>query len=465
MNADRHGGRWVIAALCAIVALGVGLRVYAASERADDREDPVQDDSIRYYFIAQSLYADGSFDAPEVDRDEAYHPGSPLFHAGFWFLTGGENPKASRIAAALLSALMILFTFLIARRLVWGPEAADRERAPPAQASAAGLIAAFLIAVNPSSTDFYRSMMNEPLSSIVLVAAVLALLWASSPGSLWRWALPGALIGLDVMFRPEAVVFGLVFAVLALVYVAHRLGRNDGFKAAGALLAAMALVLAPWTIRNAIEHGKPTPVTDGGGNALFIGTYLPGNGDHFETFDRERQLLGDYDVPVSELAALPPGYVLGDVLELIAERQYPELSQEEGLAKLGREQLTDDITEHPVEYAGVLAEKFWNMWGQGAAAKPGQGGPGAVGDWFHLLVALAGLIGLILLVVRRRWEAWVLGSVLVLATAIGVLLLAPPRRNVDLLPLVSALAGYAVATGWPGFQRALGRIAPSITRP
>lgn len=463
MKVDRHGGPWVIAALCAIVVLGVGLRVYAAAERADDREDPVQDDSIRYFFVAQSLFDEGSFDAPEVARDEAYHPGSPLFHAGIWYLTGGENPKASRIVAALLSALMIVFTFLLARRLAWGPEA-DRRRAPPAQASAAGLAAALLIAVNPSSTDFYRSMMNEPLSSIVLVAAVFSFLWASAPGSLWRWLLPGALIGLDVMFRPEAVAFGLAFAILAPIHVARLLGRNAGLKAAGALLLAMAVVLAPWTIRNAIELDRPSPVTDGGGNALFIGTYLPGDGDHFKAFDRQAELLTDYDVPVSELAALPPGYVLGDVLELIAEREYPDLSQEKALSKLGREQLEDDIAEHPVEYAGVLAQKFWNMWGQGAAAKPGQGGPGAFGDWLHRLVALAGLIGLVVLALRRRWEAWVLGSVLVLATAIGVLLLAPPRRNVDLLPLVSALAGYAVATGRPGFQRAFGRIAPSITR-
>ena len=95
------GGRaqpgWAVWTLCAIVALGVGLRVYYALEK----ENGVEDDSIRYYFIAQSLYKDHTFDAPQVQNDDAYHPGSPIFHAAVWALTGGINPKASRVAAAL----------------------------------------------------------------------------------------------------------------------------------------------------------------------------------------------------------------------------------------------------------------------------------------------------------------------------------------------------------------------------
>jgi hypothetical protein len=106
------------------------------------------------------------------------------------------------------------------------------------------------------------------------------------------------------------------------------------------------------------------------------------------------------------------------------------------------------------------------MWGQGAAAKPEQAGPGPFGDWLHRVVALFGLIGLVLLAVRRRWEAWAVGSVLVVATAVALVTLAPPRRNVDLMPLVSALAAYAVVAvaGSPGFQRVRGMIADSMTR-
>jgi hypothetical protein len=464
MNVDRHGGPWAVATLCAIVALGVGLRVYYAVEK----ENGVQDDSIRYFFIARSLYVDHSFDAPEVRRDEAYHPGSPLFHAGIFFLTGGVNPKASRIAAALLSALMIVFTYLLARRLAW--PGGDRDRAPPATATAAGLIAAGLIAVNPSSIDYYRSLMNEPLASIALVGAVLSFLWAAESGAAssasparaawprWLpWALPGFLIGLTVMFRPEALVFGAALALIAAVHVERVRDRNAGLAAGGALLLAMALALAPWTIRNAIAIDKVTPVSQGGGNALFIGTYLPADGDHFKLFDRREQLMDEYGVPAAQRAKLPPGYILGDVLALVAKQAHPDLSQDKALGKLGREQLKDDVEHHTAEYAGVLAQKLWNMWGQGAAAKPEQQGPGVAGDWFHRLVMLLGLIGLVLLAARRRWEAWVLGSVLGLATVIAVVTLAPPRRNVDLLPLVSALAAYAAVSAYRRSTQLRGR--------
>jgi hypothetical protein len=466
---DRHGGRWAIAILAAITALGVGLRVYYALEK----ENGVQDDSVRYYFIAQSLYRDHSFDAPEVARDEAYHPGSPLVHAAVWVLTGGVNPKASRAAVALLSAVMILLTYLLARRLAW--EDGERERGPPRRATAAGLIAAALIAIYPSSIDYFRSLMNEPLAELSLTAATLAFLWAagppgapSPPGSSplfspWRWAVPGFLIGATVMFRPEALAFGVVLALLAMVHVARRAGGRYGLYAAAALVAAMALAIAPWTLRNAITLHKASPVTEGGGNALFIGSYLPADGDHFKLFDRREQLMDEYGVPQSQRATLPHGYILGDVLELVAHQAHPELAEDAALSQLGREQLRDDVEHHPGEYAGMLAEKLWNMWGQGAAAKPRQGGPGAFGDWYHRAVVALGLLGLILLIARRRWEAWALGLLLAVSTAIALVTLAPPRRNVDLLPVVAALAAYAL-TGVPGFQRVRGRIAESTTR-
>ena len=75
---------------------------------------------------------------------------------------------------------MILFTYLLARGWLAGRRP---RRGPPAQATVAGLLAAFLIAVYPSSIDYYRSMMNEPLASITIVAAVLAFLWASDGAS------------------------------------------------------------------------------------------------------------------------------------------------------------------------------------------------------------------------------------------------------------------------------------------
>ena len=59
-----------------------------------------------------------------------------------------------------------------------------------------------------------------------------------------------------------------------------------------------------------------------------------------------------------------------------------------------------------------------------------------------LLVAL-GLLGLVVLARQRRWEALLLGVILLAITAIGALLVASPRRVLVALPLVAALAGWS----------------------
>ncbi len=370
MNVDRHGGRWAVAALCAILALGVGLRVYYALEK----EDGVQDDSIRYYFIAQSLYEDGDFDATQVERDDAYHPGSPLFHAGIFYLTGGVNPKASRVAAALLSGLMILFTYLLAAEA-----RLDRGHASgllPCARRHAGLIAALLIAVYPSSIDFYRSLMNEPLASITLVGAIWSFLWAADRFSVWAWLLPGGLVGLTVMFRPEAIVFALALAALALLPP----GRRRGTAAPGLRRPESSYSL-PRSFscpvddsQRAHEDSSPrspravaTPSSSAPTSRATAITSRP------TTSGRAARRLTTSDPAVLETCRT--GYMLGDVLEVIAAREHPDLSQDEALSKLGREQLADDITDHPVEYAGVLGAEVLEHVGPGRGRQAATGRP------------------------------------------------------------------------------------------
>ncbi len=104
---------------------------------------------------------------------------------------------------------------------------------------------------------------------------------------------------------------------------------------------------------------------------------------------------------------------------------------------MGREQLWDDLTEEPVEYAGFVATKVWRIWSQGPREvmdKPG---------WkaFHWLLAALGLLGLAVLARQRRWEALLLATIFVSITAVSALLVASPRRVLVMLPLVAALAG------------------------
>src|SRR5206468_9535153 len=79
----------------------------------------------------------------------------------------------------------------------------------------------------------------------------------------------GVAIGLATMTRGEA----LLLAPLLVLLLMARGPRPWRWKAArsAALLGAFALVLAPWTIRNALTFADPVIVSDNA-NAVWVGS-------------------------------------------------------------------------------------------------------------------------------------------------------------------------------------------------
>ena len=204
-------------------------------------------------------------------------------------------------------------------------------------------------------------------------------------------------------------------------------------------------VLAPWTIHNAVSLGRLVPVSTGGGKALYIGTYLDADGDG----PKLRELLLD------ERPALrarlerggplddPHRYVLERVLARVAAERYPGLETDAALGRLGRSHLEYDVSEEPLRFAGMLADKGYETWTEPPRAVM------RTEPWRALQLAI---VVLALARPRRCWpgggagfEALACGLVLAYMTAIGALLIASPRRELVVLPLLAALAGAAVA--------------------
>jgi hypothetical protein len=118
------------------------------------------------------------------------------------------------------------------------------------------------------------------------------------------------------------------------------------------------------------------------------------------------------------------------------------MESDAALARMGRERLWDDIGERPLSYAGFVAAKIGRIWSHGPRStmrKP-------VWEALHWLLVALGLLGLAVLAWQRRWEALLIGVVLVAVTATGALLVASPRRVLVTIPVVAVLAG--VATTW-----------------
>jgi 4-amino-4-deoxy-L-arabinose transferase-like glycosyltransferase len=414
--ADRHGGRVVLIALAAIVVLGLALRVESALEPLDVRPGT---DSAVYASVAEQLYDHQRFALPGSASPYDWSPGAPLFYAAVYYATGGVHPGAVRLVVALLGALTIVLVYLIGRRL-GGP--------------VAGLVAAGLLAIYPVTIFFTGKLMSEPLATLTLAGAVLSFFWAGDRGRHWlAWALPGFLLGLTAFARPEYLAFVVVFGLLALIR-----GRLRG---AAILVVAFALTIAPWTVHVSSVEGRFVPISTGGGKALFIGTYLPGDGLHL---DVKRELLrrfeGRENVPASELSRIS----MTPLLNRVASK-YPDLERDAALQKIGRENAERYLTEQPLDFAGMVGGKMWHMWhGSGAA------GRSTYGTVFQFTVFALGLVGLALLALRRRYEVLLIGALLLGITVVGGLLLAGTRRNVTLMPLVMALAGVtaAMAVQW-----------------
>ena len=323
----------------------------------------------------------------------------------------------------------MLFTYLIGRRL---------------SGSVAGLVGAGAIAVYPALLEYQGMTMGEPLAATLLAGAVFATLWAQGRAvppprhPRVRWLVPGGLFGALILVRPEYL--GVVLLV-SLVVLAK--DWRDGWRRALApaliLLAGAAVVVVPWTVRNAVALDRVVPVSTGGGQVLFAGTYLPSGGDPekvgTEVVERHPELFGRGAVQRMRLE---------QILVRLAEQRYPGVETDKALGRMGREQLWDDVSEEPLEYAGFVARKVARIWSHGPRDVMRQPG----WELFHWALLVFGLMGLVVLVKQRRWETLLLATIFVAITAVSALLVASPRRVLVMMPLVAALAG--VGATWIG---------------
>ncbi len=407
------------------------------SDYAWDGRAPVYD-AAAYAAIAANLERGDGFTvgAAATQPSSNYSPGLPLLVAGA--LRGdaaASHERLARVLLALFGTLSVLFAYLLGRRLCRLLTLPGYRRANSATV-VAGLIGAAAVAVYPALLEYQGMLMGEPLAATLLSGAVLAMLWAADRERIGRagWLARGAArrAGAGPARVPGRRLPAGAGGVRSLR--PRRLAARA--RPGRVLLAGVAVVVAPWTVRNAVALDRFGADLDRRWQVLFAGTYLPSGGDP--------ERVG------AEVVARPPGAVRARRRPSAcgwsrsspgsprrATRTWKPTGRSRGWAASSsgrhhRSSRSSTPASSPTKVGADLVARPARR-----DARAGLGGP-ALGAR-----SACGLLGLGLLAWRRRWEALVLGDDLPRDHR-GQ---RPPRR------LAAAGAGDGAAARRPGRRR------------
>ncbi len=202
-------------------------------------------DQVYYLFAAQFLAHGQGFIDPflAVNHTHAASVGHPPFYvvvlAGVVKLFGNSE-HAIRLAGSVFGAVTIVALAFVARRL-----AGDR----------AALIAAGLAAVYPMLITADGAVMSESLYGALMALALLGAYRLLEAPSVWRAIAFGVVVGLATLTHGDAILF------LPMVMVPAFRVAAGGRRAVLVACVAFAVVMAPWTIRNARVFHEFIPIS------------------------------------------------------------------------------------------------------------------------------------------------------------------------------------------------------------
>jgi 4-amino-4-deoxy-L-arabinose transferase-like glycosyltransferase len=429
-------GTWVRAHRGAVALLAV-ITVVAGALRAGAAASPSRYQSVderAYARLARNLARHGRYTDPAMSEPVRWPPGAPAVFAlahelrpatradGRW-----DVPAAYPVQAALGTALVPV-TFALAALL---------------GGAAAGLVAAGAIALYPPLVSASGDLLTEPLGALLLVAGLLATVLALRRPGVARGAVAGAVLGLAVLVRADLLLLPFALAALALVLVWRAAGRGAAARTALAMALAPVVVLAPWSVYASSQAGRFTPVSSGGPSNLYVGTFVPGGGSMFglkrawapevrRRFARYRD-AEPFQIPQTR------------VMDVVAAR-HPGLDRQDALRAAALENVRRHVLGDPAGFAAMAVRKVERLWLGSSRGTYRTERPATRA--VHLLLVAFGALGLAAGLVRRRApELWIPCLAVLYVTALNVVLVAEPRHNLPVMPVLVAggAAGLALA--------------------
>lgn len=378
-------GRLADPALLAIAGTALLLRVVfiLATHHVQPAADAVDYNRLAVGIAHGKGYGPSLF--PQGGPSAFRPPGYP-YVLGAVYAATNDSMTAGRLAGAVLGTIAVVLIATLAT-LVWGRRT--------------GVVAGVIAAVYPAFIATGSVLLSEALFLPLFVGSLVCSVRYREARSV-RWMVAaGLLTGLAVLARPLGALVILVMALFAL----RRPFERRALVALGAGVAAVVVVIVPWTIRNAVVTHRFVLLTDYSG----------------------ADLAGTYNAQTQHAAVLPTAWRPPQY-----NPQFAAVMSDRGLSEvqlMGR--LKSDaetyIRHHPVSvvrtaaYGTVrMADLTGTSWSQRSFEAIGYGrrvGLVAMAGWYVLaLLAVGGLF----LTERRRLPIgfWLVPVVFWLATVV-----------------------------------------------
>jgi 4-amino-4-deoxy-L-arabinose transferase-like glycosyltransferase len=358
--------------LAVVGALALVLRVawVLVYGRASPPKGAINDTTF-YQFAAASLASGHGYIGPQFAPTAGWPPGFPFLVSLLYRVFGIHLQLALALNVVLATATVVLL-YLVAER-IFGRTGAR--------------FAAGLFAILPGPLFFTGLWMSETTFTFILVAFLALVVFL--PDRRWTPVVLGVALGLAALTRGE----GMLMPIIPLaVWWGHHPGRA-WLRRAGVLLAAMALTVAPWTIRNAIVMDAFIPVANNASWTLWSGHNSRATGG-----------------PVLVGAPTPRG-----------KSADPSKAETEGAAELRRQAVRWAIS-HPVGELRLIPRKLLSLnagssgsikgWLNAGPPRQRELGPSSVlvfsvlGDAFGYFLLLATLASLVLIGARSLWRSY-----------------------------------------------------------
>ena len=260
--------RWgVDPRLVAVLGVAFALRVGWVLLNTHDPVFVESGDAYSYWFYGRQIAEGGGYlNLDGSGRATAYYPiGYPaLLGAVFWFVLHTPLPDDLTMAASLLNVVLGTASVGLLYLVTLGATGATGGSRRTA------LVAAALLALWPNAVFHTATVLLETTFTFaaLLVLAILAThRWEEGPPSWRRMALFGGTLGAAALIRPFALPF-LVLPILLLVL--RRVPLRTVAASTVAAVVPLALVLVPWTLRNAAAMGAALPFSSNTGDTLCI---------------------------------------------------------------------------------------------------------------------------------------------------------------------------------------------------